>query len=356
MKKHKTLLISVLSVVILLSLTVAVAFLTRSFSVDDPVDFEMETYLVEAQPSLIFSGMVEATQMDKYLKDASLGTLSKVEVKDGEKVKVGQVLLTYEAKDTDLTSFSFAVQNAQDAVNIASAEINDANSQINQLTTRLNQSQDELEKSSLREQIDVLNQGLGQQHRSLNSAQLALSQAQTQLSEAQAGQTVTIKASQDGIAVVNKNASETEALVTVVSNTKVIKGSASEFDYKELVVGSAVNLTTLDKSQTATGKVDYVSLVPMSTSEGLTISSYTFTVSLDKGSDLQYGFSVEIELPDKTIYIPETAVKDNKVQLKKDGEFIPQEIKYVKSETDMLQVTEGLNIGDEIRMEWTDGE
>lgn len=352
MKKNKTLFISIGASVILLAGVIGVAVLFSSGKQN--AKRQTSTYKITAQPDTLFSGTVQAEETDNYLNDPSKGTLSKINVKDGQFVKAGDPLLTYQATNADLTTLTFAVQTAQNALDNANGDVSDTTNQMTQIKKQYDQTTDDTEKSTLADQYNTLNQTLSQQERAVKTSQLGLSQAQTQLNQAQNGQTIIVQSKQDGIVQVSSAPAEGQPIVSVISNSRIVIGSVTEFDYNKLKVGDKVSITSLNGNQKETGLITTISQIPNSTAstgstEGSSVVSYNFTVI--PNASFQYGYTVQIGLANKDIIIPKSAVKNGQVKVKVGDKFESRAIE-LEASRGQYKVLSGLKIGETIAKDW----
>jgi HlyD family secretion protein len=350
MKKSKALGVAIFISVLLLGAVVTLAYVFSGQSAQSTKK-EVATYKIMAQPDTLFSGTVQAQSTDDYLADTTKGTLSKINVKDGQAVKAGDVLLTYQAANADLTTLTFAVQTAQNTLDNATQNLASAKTQIVQLKTQLAQATDATEKAGIDSQVTAANQAVLQSEQAVTTAQLGLTQANTQLAQAQAGQTVTVAAKQDGIAQVNANAAAADPIVSVVSNTRIVMGSSTEFDYAKLKVGEKLSITTVNGNQKTMGLITKINQTPVqaaasaTANAGSSVVTYNFIVSPDK--TLQYGYTVQMGLANTEIIIPRSAVTDGKVQLKVGSHFERRTV-TTEEANGQLKVLSGLKVGDVI--------
>lgn len=366
-KQTKLLLIVIGSSVLLLVAVIGFALLFSQQSA--PQKKEVKIFKIEAQSDNVFQGIVTAKQEENEFLDASLGTLEKVHVKNAQEIKVGDVLLTYTAKATDIVSLEYAVKNAQLSLNNAQENLASHQTQLAQLQTQYNQALTNQKKAkknptnpedlmtsdpqSIQTQIDTINQTLQQDQQGIATAQLALEQAQANLTQAQNAQSINIKAKQAGIVILGNQNDKTAPLVKILSKETLIQAQVSEFDYQQVKTGEQVKIKTANLNQTVEGKITAVSPVPMSAAPSTTASSstnstafYSFTVQPNK--NLQYGYNVQVSVPDSDLLIPTSAVKDKMVQLKqKDGSFKAVKV-IVEAKNGRLKVLSGLKVGDEI--------
>ncbi|MEY8458357.1 hypothetical protein [Lactococcus ileimucosae] len=208
---------------------------------------------------------------------------------------------------------------------------------------------------SIQAQIDSENQAIEQSNQTIKLNELALEEAQTNLIQAQNSQTIIVKAKQEGIAFVGDINATTRPLVKILSKDTLIRAQVSEFEYDQIKQGTSIKVRTMDLKQTVEGTISSRSLVPVhsSTSEARDTANVTnatayYAFIVKPKENLQYGYNVQVIVPDDDLLIPKTAVKNGMAQLEQnDGTF-----KSVRVETQpkngQLLVTSGLKIGDKI--------
>lgn len=327
----KVLLISIVSSILALLIIVYFAFLlapTTSMKKDDGMVFD-----IKSQPESIFQGSIQATKEERINLDPSLGTLTSINVKNQQYVNAGDVLLTYN-KSVDLSSLEYAEKTA--ALTLANAKNSLAQAQAN--TGRNADGNDVIQQD--KQQIAI--------------NQLALEEAQANLYQAKNTQKVIIKAQESGVAIVGDVNDTTKPIVDILSTDTSVNAEVSEFDYSKVKVGEKVKIRTVNLNNTITGTIDSVSQVPeiegpsstQNTTSNANIAYYKFTVKPDR--DLQYGFNVQIILPNNDIMVPLSAVKDSFVELKQaNGRFKKTKVE-VQKKNGQYHVLFGLNVGDKI--------
>lgn len=302
------------------------------------------TYTVESQADSLFKGSVVASTFADYTKDVSLGELSKVNVIEGQEIKAGDVLLTYTKSSNELSSHEFTVKSAENELVNAKADMTEVENKDVSLRTKFTKAKNDAEKQVLNDQIETNNEALKTAQRALTTASLALEQAQTIMANQVAQQTISVTSKTAGNVVMGID-SETGPLLSVVSKETFVLGKVSEYDYDKLKVNDNVKVETVDFKKKVSGKISFISSVPEKTTGDLTSTQYNFKVNLDE--PLQNGYTVQIHLPNASLYIPKSTVKSGHVYIKKGEQF--KEVKVDTKEVDgKLQVVSGLKVGDKL--------
>jgi HlyD family secretion protein len=202
--KTKIVIFSILAAIVILGL---ITFIVLKISKPKKIAAQVSTYRVETHAKSLFKGIVTAKHTDDYMLDAALGegNAPTINVKSGQNVTAGEVIITYSAKDTDLTSLSYAVKTAQLTLSQAKDNLSAAQQQADKLKEKYNQAlsskavsssvstsnnqsaENQADPSALQAQIASNEEAIKQQGYAVQTAQLNLEQAQTVLSNAQSG-------------------------------------------------------------------------------------------------------------------------------------------------------------------------
>ncbi|GAB2025905.1 hypothetical protein OfM1_19770 [Lactovum odontotermitis] len=206
-KSRKHLIIIPVASVVLLGLIIFVFIsLTKK---GDKAEAEVPTYKITAQSKSLFKGTVTSEHTDDYMLDASLGTMPTIEVKTAQEVTAGQAILTYKAKDSDLTSLSYTVKSAQLALSQAQDNLLIAQQQSSSLQDKYKQAVADKDSSTsisatessisdpsaIQAQISSNADALQQQTYAVQTAQLSLEQAQATFTEAESGEAQSVSSS-----------------------------------------------------------------------------------------------------------------------------------------------------------------
>ena len=99
-----------------------------------------ESYTLEKMDPLTFQGAVEPKSNQEVYLDAGLGKLKKTNVKNGQKVKKGDVLLTYvnEIVEGQMKEQKRQINRAQENINSAQRTLNRARNKLYRIEDNLN--------------------------------------------------------------------------------------------------------------------------------------------------------------------------------------------------------------------------
>lgn len=172
--------------------------------------------------------------------------------------------------------------------------------------------------------------------------------------------TASVIAPFDGTIYTNKNAKtdSSKPYAMIVSPDTVIEGSVSEYDYKSIKTGQIVSIIPTNGEDTIKGEIDYIDQLPENISLSSTevfsssdhsVSNYSFIINPDQ--NLQYGYTVQISIPNNLLEIPKKSVihseHESYVFLIKDKKSYKQYVK-VKDNIDSYIVEDGLQINDKL--------
>lgn len=377
-KKKKIIGSILISFVIVLILIGVALYSVSSNKKKDTQSFHAIT-LKENDP-LLFKGMAIPKKETKTYLDPTLGNLNELYVTEGQSIDIGTPLISYQddkiqeqinEQARGIERVKTSIANTQERNGEAQKKKETAISNITTTKAMINQ----LEQSSEPEDLAKVQQytqelakyeGIAEgQETQIETLETALQDAQADLTERQAAvdqlqQKVTSNVTAEIAGQVHINeegkVSSTVPLVTIVSPTILIQGQVSEYDYTKLAVGQAVNLNIPSTGDKISGKIEEVDSLPQRTgatdSVGTTSSNqvlYNFKVIPER--EIQYGYSVQIELPQNEINVPAKAVKNDKDELYvfvfQKGRVKKQAIKAIKKEN-FYVVQEGIVKGEKI--------
>ncbi|MCH4176551.1 MAG: efflux RND transporter periplasmic adaptor subunit [Streptococcaceae bacterium] len=372
MSKKQRIRFSIIGGILLLVILIFVIFLSTRKKDDTAATYQVMEIKV-ADP-LIFKGITQAEKTQNYYLDASLGRVSSISVADGQTVQANTVLYSYEndtvqdqadEQSQSLSKLGLAVQNAQATLNAAVARQTEITNQINQAKADYNRSSDEAERETISAKIDSLNANLDAQkdavlqaQQALDSANIDLASTNESIERIKAKVTTTVTSGIDGIAYVNEKGKTdaTSPIVTVVSPSTVVEGTVSEFDYERVKKDQKVTLKPTNGDQEVGGTITAVNQLPtQSTTSDQTSSStsstsnYQFSIKPD--SNIQYGYTVQINLPSNEIQLGKDNIIKEKdqyyVYLYQSGKVKKQAVK-LQEKNGVFTILEGLKEKDKI--------
>ena len=297
--------------------------------------------------------------------------IKKVNVSVGQKVKIGDTLVTYETMDLAPTvsqaqiQYDNAILQKNDIYNqnnTIKSKISDLSYEIARLEKSLNPT-DKVKLESLKQQKSGLSpisyEKLKQADNSVKLAEISLNSAKQKLSENKntiiaenAGVVTTLTAIEGSIG-------NGMAAVVVVQDAENLKGVASlgKYDANKVRVGQEVIIRNADKIYR--GSVSFIDPAANKT-VGLTGSETTLAVEIaimDKSPDLKIDFDVDVDiLVDKVasaIKIPSEALKVEKggknLVYIVEGNIVREKKVTIGIQSDTeVQITKGIKNGEKV--------
>lgn len=293
MKKKKVLIISVVVIAVLMG--VGVISLKKMHSRGGEMSPEMSkmegyvSYLVDKVPDLSLTGKIISEKTQNLVTPN--GKLDQLNVKDGQEVKSGDVILTV----TDAQKEE-AIENQKSVVNKTKRLVTSTNNALNSAQNTYNQADAET-KPSLKDAITKAQQDL-------NDANSDLDEENSKLTELQNKLHANLTAPFDGIvSVAESNSKDGLPNITISSKKKILQASVSEYDFNKVHVGDEINVTGIEGTPSQKTKITRVNKVP-NNEKG---AAY-YGVFANANDDFLYGQSVKIKVPQKGIRIPKSTV------------------------------------------------
>lgn len=299
---------------------------------------------------LLLKGEVKAAQTEDIFYDQTLGTIADIPVKHEQEVKTGDVLLNYlngeaqtraDQQQRTVNKSSLSAQQASQNLSRAQTRYNEAQASLNQSKAEFDREVDPEKKEELKSKVEQQKTEVTSINNEVIQAQQALDLANTEVNdeaaalESEQGKvTSTVKATIDGVAMVNEAGKKSleQPLVQVLSKTKQTKGIVTEYDLAKLKTGQEVSVTSVGSNQTAQGKISSINQLPKSKNGADSeIPTYEFIVEGD--FPWAYGSSVQVSLPQPQLVLPEKSIvtKEDKtfVFIYKNGRAVKTDVKVV---------------------------
>lgn len=328
--------------------------------------------------------------------------VSKVNIKVGDNVKKGDILVTYDIQDLNTPvkqaeiQYNNAILQKQDLINQnneVSSNVKEKNNKIADLDKQIQQIDNQMEslkksgltsdqveilnkqkealiqqKSSLIQQRDALkpitSEKMQQADNTIQNAQLTLDTAKQNLTKSISS----IVADRDGVVtainVTEGGMGTQQQPAVVIQNIEDLKAtlSVSRYDANKLKLDQSALVR--DSSNEYNGKVAYIAPLADS-SKGATSTESTLSVDInitDKSPQLKIGFEADVDIlldeATNVIKVPVESIKTDKngksvVYVVEDNKAVEKEVeKGVQSETDVE--VEGVEPGDKVILNPTD--
>lgn len=277
----------------------------------------------------MFSGVVEAQKIEKINFDSQRGRLNKILVNEGDTVKVGTPLFTYDNPDADVE-----LKQKNLDLELANVQINDAYVTLLDAKKSLNDAKEEAEKAPLRKEVAQAESALKTANISKDKLVLEIEESKKKVAKNTVASTI------DGIiqkinreATGGENQSPGTFMSVVSTGSYQVKGMINELVMDQIKVNQKVTVRSrVNPEQTWTGKVTEIGKLPTEGNNqgggpememggdpmNPNSSIYPFKVLLDKHDGLQIGYHVFIE--------PATENQDSKM-VKLIQDFVVREEK-----------------------------
>ncbi|RSU06360.1 hypothetical protein CBF34_02205 [Vagococcus penaei] len=324
---------------------------------------KIEFYTVEDVEQVYINGVVTPVQSKEFIKDATLGKLGDLKVKNGDYVKKGTLLYQYidDATSTQITELKYQIEATQ-------ADKEKAARQMELELKELSNNNDPGEKGieatpNTRESIEL--------KYDLNSYDMKMNQMQTQINELSEKQVNQVTAPFDGEITIPQEQNRDSAILTLTSTDFFVEGQVNERDLAKIKEKQAADVKTIATDKLYKGEIVYISNTPVTSAAGGgeggaggggggatggSLSNYIVRLTLKDGKDIKEGFHVQasIKLTDEKIEIPKDVVKSengkNYVLVDDFGTVLRKEITITDkgASKDKVIVTSGLESLDKV--------
>lgn len=329
----------------------------------------------ENDPTL-FDGKVEASHIQEVYVDPALGSLTDLQVEDGQQVEADSLLFSYTNQESQreleslnrghsrLTSQKGQAEadlaNARNALNTADTNMKETNQKINQHLANVDPMSESYERTleKLQQDLATYEGNKMEAEATLDSLPEVVRDYTEQLEDLTAeiesirsNVTTTVNADTTGLVQINQEGLRNPEVpyVRIVSEEIKIEATVSEYDYEDFSVEMPVFIRVLNSDQEIAGSVSAIGDMPIEVElEGTTASQYPFTVIPKEA--IHYGYSVQVGVANETIYIPYSVVFEINgeqafVFVYSDGTVSLQEIE-VSEAGNLLSVESGLEVGE----------
>ncbi len=257
-------------------------------------NYDLKMVRASASQPLVLNGIVQSDYQKVIVNQTALGEIKKIEVVDGQSVKINDLLLTY--------------HNASKS------------HQINFLSHLIQQNRNPSNTLNYRAQI----------------AQL------------QEQQDTTIKSPFEGIVHLHKHfpSLQNEKILEIYSKKQHLSFKVPENLHAKIKVNQPVSVKKVFDTKTYKGTVTSISPVPTTSDNPSSFSTYSFNVKVAESFPIGTHFTLQIEQP--RIVLPQDTLFDrNSVVINKNGKFIKRIINYDRINEQLL-IDKGVFIGEKV--------
>lgn len=330
-----------------------------------------ESYTLEKMDPLTFQGAVEPKSNQEVYLDAGLGKLKKTNVKNGQKVKKGDVLLTYvnEIVEGQMKEQKRQINRAQENINSAQRTLNRARNKLYRIEDNLNDARRKAKKAgisysadpsvtSLKAERDAQIETVEAQKETVLGAIADRDDAKAALADSKTERYEKVKAKISGTVKLNEEGKNnaTVPLVIVYSKGVIIEATASEYDYPYLREDGKVDIYINSTEENMIGEISNVDDLAVSSTDVQSAGGVSYAFQVVPEEKIQYGFSVQVKVPIEEIRIPEEYVLEedgNYYVFRYEGESAVKEPVSLEKKEGYYIVTEP---GEEPEMEEADTE
>lgn len=308
---------------VLVVLVVIVAFgLVRANSQRAAKQHDYQTYQVKRDSALLLKGKVAAKDTVAVETGvSSTGTLTAINVKNGEHVDPGTVLMTFhddqvqsqidDANQT-IAKTELAIQNDQQAITTLKQQTN----QTNVATADSSADTTSTTVDSATADSGMAADQLQQARNTLAGDQLTWQQTNDSLTRLQAKLDPQVTAKIAGTIALDTTSNNNTGIpdMQIISDGQIIDGQVTEYDYAKLKHDMAVTVMPVSNTDRYSGKIVTIDETPQaatqtasaSQSGGSEAAAYRFTVKI--AHQLTNGFNVQIRVPQNTIRLPASSL------------------------------------------------
>ena len=317
-------------------------------------NINLKTMKVEYSNKIFINGTVQTVNNKNIYLDQSKGKVDTVSVKDGQEVKVGDVLFSYKNDDIEsqIIDANSTLQSANKAKSRAESKVNDAKNELQSLE---NQGADE----------DTINQAksaLSDLEDALDQADDNVTDANNKLNLLKNNEITEVKADVNGVvSIIGSQEDYSSPYMKISSGDICIKGTVNEKNVAKLKPLDTAKILVIATEKYITGKVSEVSKEPVTQSAqdissqsgdtSSSLSNYNVTLTLDNTADLINGYHVQatVQGADSKLEVPESALLDGKYMYKVVNKKLKRvDVTYKNISSKKIAILSGIKDGDEI--------
>lgn len=361
-----------------------------------------DLYTVKESPNVFFEGKIKNSKKVILQVDNTKGTVDKINVKDKQKVKSGDVLFSYRNSQfiEQKNDLEYQLDNLKDKYNKIKKELNSTNDKVKKLQdqqekqkqkqeaqkqkeqekkifeqkTSKEEGQEQLNISNINQQKDLLEKSESTLQEQLNDNVKEQNHLKEKIDNINDKCNTYIKAPFDGIVKMGgySEIEPTKPILTLSSEDMQVVCGVSEKQVLKLNKDQNVTISVLGTGQSVTGKIKHIDNEPspginipkgsipqgggsQSTSQNLsTVNSYEVIIKIDNIKNIYPGFHVQVSTKAKNYIpkIPKTSTFKNSgktyVWVAKNGILKKKEVETVSWNDKYVQVKKGINFNEKI--------
>lgn len=249
-----------------------------------------QMYRIKNVESLVISGKVVPD--DSELLDIPAGEISRINVKDNQRVNAGDLILSTYDTDKDIQK-----NTLNNSLNQSKRELTALDNKIADLKMQILKSTDAEEKKGLDNTLNDYKTNTLSQRENIELLQRQITAISQEVY-------TNLVAPYAGTVLINSDDSKNPK-IKLYSYNRHIELSVGEYDFDKVKDGQTVEVTSLSTNSHLTSKVSSVSEIPNSTNKQ-NISEYNIRVSANDVYKL--GETVNVQIPQKGIFVPAQSI------------------------------------------------
>lgn len=356
---------------------------------------KVSLYTVTGPQNIYFEGEIKSSKSIVIQADTTKGVVDKINVKDKQVVKAGDILFSYKNNQfiEQKNDLEYELDTLKDKYNKTKKELDSASDRVNQVQKK--QKQEIQQQKTDEQKVSVLqNKDKGEQIDTVDLdqqkvlAEKSKNELQSELNDNVKQQehlndkiknindkcNVYIKAPFDGAITIGEYSEiePSKPILTLNSENMQIVCRASEKDILKLTEEQTVKASILGTGQAINGKIKHIDTNPspevtipqgavqqgsgaQSSSQNLsTINFYEVIIEIDKIKDIRPGFHVQVSTKAKnyTPKVPKTSIFKNNgkshVWIVKNGILKKREVEVDDWNDKYVHVKNGVNFNDKV--------
>jgi HlyD family secretion protein len=350
--------VGALTLLIVLGATVNLVF----FNKDEII--EVKTSKVESKKissTTLASGIVVPASEESIFLDTTKGKPDKIKVKEGQVVKKGDPLFSYENDELSLQLNQHEIAKKRILVQLEqqNEKIKDLENDIQKAKADNLPRETILQLTKEKEELEYQNRISNLDYQETLIQVQSIEEKQKQMNVLSPISGVIKEINEDA----GMNGSQNPYIYIVSEDPYNIKGTVTEYDYNFLKEGQTVTIKPKAlPNKSFKGKINRINNTPVKEAEGIgtkaeSVTSYPFSIAFDKETDeLQVGYHVsieiEIQVKEATLVIPEGSIRTVEgksfVFTVTDGVVKMNEVVIGETHGEWKEVVSGLEQGDTI--------
>jgi HlyD family secretion protein len=350
--------VGALTLLIVLGATVNLVF----FNEDEII--EVKTSKVESKKissTTLASGIVVPASEESIFLDTTKGKPDKIKVKEGQVVKKGDPLFSYENDELNLQLNQHEIAKKRILVQLEqqNEKIKDLENDIQKAKADNLPRETILQLTKEKEELEYQNRISNLDYQETLIQVQSIEEKQKQMNVLSPISGVIKEINEDA----GMNGSQNPYIYIVSEDPYNIKGTVTEYDYNFLKEGQTVTIKPKAlPNKSFKGKINRINNTPVKEAEGIgtkaeSVTSYPFSIAFDKETDeLQVGYHVsieiEIQVKEATLVIPEGSIRTVEgksfVFTVTDGVVKMNEVVIGETHGEWKEVVSGLEQGDTV--------